>query len=340
MKNAKQNRLSYAATFSLLGIVAYFLTASLANLPLEIDNMLSYLCGSLFFIVALNIIGFSVIKFSNWIGMYMTQRWKMILLYACMATFLLLLNYGLLIAAKMIAGINEPYLFPNGGKRIIILVWLVELIVMGLMIVNRSVVHAMTIQKEAARLREENNKARYVALQNQLNPHFLFNSLNTLISEIEYDPKNAVLFTRNLSDAYRYVLQTQNKSLVTLREELEFMQSYIFLHRVRLGNYINVECQISENYLDAQLPPLTLQLLVENVIKHNTITASKPMEISIAITDSTLVVSNSVNYKKSADTTGTGLQNLSNRCLLMLGKDLSIVKDDKLFTVKIPLLYE
>ena len=116
-------------------------------------------------------------------------------------------------------------------------------------------------------MREENNKAQYVALQGQLNPHFLFNNLNTLIAEIEYDPSNAVLFTRNLSDAYRYVLQCQDKMLISVADELQFINAYLFLHRVRIGDFISVEYNISDNYLDSKIPPLTLQLLIENVIK-------------------------------------------------------------------------
>lgn len=340
MDNKKLNILTYAAIFSLLGVIAYVFLAYSVDIPVDIRRIISYVWGYVFFIAAFNLIGFSIMKFSNWIGIYMMQRWKMVLLYSCVALFLLLINYGLLVFAKIVVGITEPYIFPNGGQRILILLWLVDLIILGLLIANHWVVHSMNIQREASRLRDENNKARYMALQNQMNPHFLFNSLNTLIAEIEFDPANAVLFTRNLSDAYRYVLQCQDKSLVTLREELEFMQSYIFLHKVRLGDYISIDCQVTDDYLEARLPPLTLQLLAENVIKHNSITISKPVKITILVCDGMLVVNNSVNLKKSVDSTGTGLQNLSNRCLLMIGRKLIVIKEEKIFTVKVPMLYD
>lgn len=337
MKSTKLNNIYYAIIFTALGLIACILTASYTSLPVEVGEIISYAWSYLFFVAAFNIIGFSIIKFSNWIGVNLFRRWRMVLLYSCVAILLLVINYALLVTAKMIVGTVDPFIFPNGGNRVIVLVWLVELIVIGLLIANRSISQTLQIQQEAARLKEENNKARYTALQNQLNPHFLFNSLNTLISEIEYDPNNALLFTRNLSDAYRYVLQCQNKMLVTLREELVFMDSYIFLHKVRLGNYITVEKKIDQSLLDCRLPPLTLQLLVENVIKHNAITSSRPMVISIEISDGWLIIRNSVNAKKGMETTGTGLQNLSNRCLLMIGKDVSVVKEMELFTVKIPL---
>lgn len=193
---------------------------------------------------------------------------------------------------------------------------------------------------KAAQLQKENNAARYTALQNQLNPHFLFNSLNTLIAEIEYNPSNAVRFTRNLSDVYRYVLQSQDKTLITLGEELEFIQSYLFLHEVRLGNCIACNITIPTEAMEYQLPPLTLQLLVENVIKHNSINSNKPMDITIQIVDHFLVVSNPIHAKKSDTTSGVGLQNLSNRCKLMIGTDIIINNENQIFTVKVPLIYE
>ena len=196
------------------------------------------------------------------------------------------------------------------------------------------------LQQKAAQLQKENNAARYTALQNQLNPHFLFNSLNTLIAEIEYNPSNAVRFTRNLSDVYRYVLQSQDKTLITLGEELEFIQSYLFLHEVRLGNCITCNITIPTEAMEYQLPPLTLQLLVENVIKHNSINSNKPMDITIQIVDHFLVVSNPIHAKKSDTTSGVGLQNLSNRCKLMIGTDIIIYNENQIFTVKVPLIYE
>lgn len=112
-------------------------------------------------------------------------------------------------------------------------------------------------------------------------PHFLFNSLNTLISEIEYAPKNAILFTQRLSDVYRYILQSQQQRLVTIESELSFIDSYIFLHKVRLGDCIRIENRIEADNYDLKLPSLTLQLLVENVIKHNIINMDMPMNILI-----------------------------------------------------------
>lgn len=344
MSYKKLNRIGYPAIFSSLGVLAYLLLVNFSNLPINDSRALSYVWGYLYFITIFNLIGFLLIKFSNWISekieIYRIKQWRVVMLYSFVAVLLFLLNYALLATAKMIAGVNEPFLFVNGGYRVLLVVWFIELIIIGLLLVNRSALNALQIQKEASRLQDENNKARYIALQNQLNPHFLFNSLNTLIAEIEYDPKNAVNFTRNLSDVYRYVLQCQQKPLVTLHEELEFMQSYIFLHKVRLGDYIKMDCQIGEEYKETLLPPLTLQLLIENVIKHNSISSGKPVFITLRIENEHLIVSNTIQKKKSQIPSGTGLQNLANRYLLILNKPIEVIQSKELFTVKLPLQYE
>ena len=159
-------------------------------------------------------------------------------------------------------------------------------------------------------LEESSIKAQYTALQNQLNPHFLFNSLNTLISEIEYNPENAVVFTQKLSDVYRYILKSQEQGLVTLRDELEFLDSYIYLHQVRLGKCIQLENKMTPTLLNKKIPSLTLQLLIENVIKHNIINMENPMVIHLDYSDKdqTLSVRNKIKLKKDVAKSGMGLK--------------------------------
>lgn len=341
--NARLNTILSIVLFSGLGLFSYLLLVNFTNLSIIAGG--AYSIGTpLFFIVAFNILGYSTMAFSAWINdqyaVHITRRWKIATIYAMVTLMLFLLNYGLSVIAKFIVGIDNPFVFHDGGMRLLIVVWLVELVILGLLIANKSIQHAMNLQKEASQLQEENNKARYTALQNQLNPHFLFNSLNTLIAEIEYEPKTAVIFTRNLSNVYRYVLQCQNVPLVTLSEELEFVTSYLFLHEVRLGNCIKYNTDIPQDYYESQLPPLTLQLLVENVIKHNSITVNRPISIDITIEEGDLVVSNSVNLRKNVEPSGVGLKNLAVRCRLILGREITILSKDDIFSVKIPLLYE
>lgn len=340
----KLNILFYGLLFSGLGTFSYMLLVNYTNLSLEATETLYTVKAFLFFIVVFNILGYSTLRLSSWINNQYSRnikkQGKIILLYAAVIFMLFILNYGLLVIAKLLVGAAHPYTFPNGGVRILVLVWLVELVILGLLLANNSIKHSLKLEQQAAELLKENNTARFTALQNQLNPHFLFNSLNTLIAEIQYDPQKAVGFTKNLSNVYRYVLQCQNKPLVALSEELEFTRAYLFLHEVRLGNCIHWHSDISSDRLDCMLPPLTLQLLVENVIKHNSITINKPMNITIRITDGYLVVSNSINPKKRSEPSGIGLKNLSNRCKLILNKEINVSDENGLFTIKVPLLHE
>lgn len=342
--NIKWNTILYGLLFSGLGVFSFVLLVNYTDLSPLIAGKIYSLRSLFFFVTAFNILGYLTLRVSSWMNNQYAQniskRWRIVAVYALVMLLFLLVNYGLLVIAKLLVGASQPYIFPNGGIRILIIVWLVELVILGLLLANRSIQNTLLLQQKAAKLQKENNTARYAALQNQLNPHFLFNSLNTLIAEIEYNPANAVNFTKNLSSVYRYVLQCQHKTLVPLSEELEFMEAYLFLQEVRMGECITWNTQIPPDYMESMLPPLTLQLLVENVIKHNSITMSKPMEINIRVKDRYLIVSNLIRPRKSSESSGVGLENLSNRCKLMFGEEISVQHEDGVFTVKVPLQYE
>ncbi len=338
----KWNAILYGLLFSGLGAFSYLLLVNYTELSAHVADVLYSKGAFVFFVAAFNVLGYSTLRISSWMNdqyaLNIRKRWKIVVIYAIVMLLLLLLNYSLLVVAKMLVGMDDPLIFPNGGWRILLVVWLVELVILGLLLANRSIQNTLKLQQEAAALQKENNTARYTALQNQLNPHFLFNSLNTLIAEIEYNPDNAVRFTKNLSSVYRYVLQSQDKTLVSLGEELEFLDSYLFLHKVRLGDCISCVCDIPADLTEAMLPPLTLQLLVENVIKHNTITSARPMKIDIFVQEDRLVVANPVQPCKSRESSGIGLKNLSNRCKLMLGEEIRALHEKEMFIVKVPLL--
>lgn len=340
----KWNGVLYSLLFSGLGVFSFFLLTNYTNLPEQVTNIIHSTGALVFVIAAFNFLGYFTLRISSWMNnLYarnLHKKWKIILTYLSVMSLFLLLNYSLLVTAKLMGGVQQPFVFQRGGIRILLIVWLVELVILGLLLANRSIQKTLKLQQQAAELQRENNIARYTALQNQLNPHFLFNSLNTLIAEIEYNPTNAIQFTRNLSDVYRYVLQSQDKTLVTLSEELDFIQSYLFLHEVRLGKCIYWNINIPAEYMESMLPPLTLQLLVENVIKHNSINLSKLMEINTYIEQGFLVISNLIRQKKQPTSSGVGLQNLSKRCKLMMGKEVVISNDQELFTVKVPLINE
>lgn len=331
----------YTVLFSVLGVFSYILLINYAPITNRVADDISSVGVLFFFILAFNLLGFATLQVSSWINkMYIGHvhnQWKIIFIYIGVTFAFLVLNYSLLVVAKLLAKATHPFLFPNGGWKILILVWLVELVVLGLVLANRFMQQSLQFQAQAAKLQKENNTARYTALQQQLNPHFLFNSLNTLVAEINYNPQNAIIFTQRLSDVYRYVIQCQNSNLVSLADELEFIKSYLFLHEVRLGECISCRIDVDEEHKECLLPPLTLQLLIENVIKHNSISLSKPMSIDIFVDKDMLIISNPIRLKKNNSSSGLGLKNLSNRFMLMMNHDIIIESENGVFTVKVPL---
>lgn len=338
--------LLYSALFSGLGVFSFLLLANHSDLAPKVTDALQSVGAFLFFIAAFNILGHVTIQLTSWVdnqyARTLPHRWKFILIYLLVALLFFLVNYGLLVTAKLIVGATHPFTFPNGGIRLLISVWLIELVILGLLLANRSMQHTLKLQRKATALQEENNIARYTALQNQLNPHFLFNSLNTLISEIRYNPQNAELFTQHLSDVYRYTLQCQQQRLASLRDELEFLDSYIFLHQVRLGDCIHIDNRVPATLNERKIPPLTLQLLAENVIKHNTIHTNKPMTIELFCSEEEdrLIMRNPVRPKKCVAPSGHGLKNLSARYRLLCHRDILIESTPAYFTIQIPLLNE
>ena len=187
---------------------------------------------------------------------------------------------------------------------------------------------------ENEKLKQENLENQLVALKNQINPHFLFNSLNSLNSLIRGN-KEATMFVNKLSFMYRYILQSSDRNLVTLKEELKFLDSYIFLIKTRYRNRIEIEINISDDLCDQKVPPLALQLLVENAIKHNEISETNPLLVKIYFDSDYLCVENKIRLRSTfVDSTGKGLSNLNKRCLLLKDRKIEISDADGNFKVK------
>ena len=198
--------------------------------------------------------------------------------------------------------------------------------------------------KETFRLNEElkNRQIRtqYEVLQNQMSPHFLFNSLNTLTTIIAEDKKNAILFTEKLSEVYRYILQNKDKELVTLKDELEFVKAYLFLLSIRYPDNLSVNYNIDSTYESLNLPPLTLQMLVENAIKHNVISKSKTLSIDVYIENGkSVIVKNNLQKKEVLEkSTKTGLENIRKRYGILGGWDVDVITSANNFMVAVPLI--
>lgn len=192
----------------------------------------------------------------------------------------------------------------------------------------------------AERLEREKIATQYESLKNQVNPHFLFNSLNAL-SELVYENQDlAVKYIRQLSQVYRYVLDSRNREVVSLNEELDFLESFVFLQKIRFGENLNVNVQVEKS--DSRfILPLSLQILIENAVKHNEISKENPLQIQLSEKGNYLEVSNKLKPKKSMDEgTGIGLQNIKMRYGYLTERPATSYETDGNFIVKIPILEE
>jgi len=181
--------------------------------------------------------------------------------------------------------------------------------------------------------------AKFESLKNQIDPHFLFNSLNVLSSLIEENPDNAQRFTTSLSKIYRYVLEQKDKELVSVEDELSFAKTYMNLLKMRFENSLFYELPTTNINPDAKVVPLSLQLLLENTVKHNIVSEQKPLHIRIFIDGDYLAIQNDFQKKEVLqDRQGVGLQNIVNRYGIITNRKVLIEQNEKTFTVKIPIL--
>ena len=180
--------------------------------------------------------------------------------------------------------------------------------------------------------------AQFESLKNQIDPHFLFNSLNVLSSLIEENPEAAQKFTTSLSKVYRYVLEQKDKELVSVEEELKFAKTYMNLLKMRFENSITFEVPEFEND-EAKVVPLSLQLLLENCIKHNIVSEKKPLHIKIYIQENELIIENNKQIKEVLqDRKGVGLQNIVSRYAILTKRNVIIQESETIFKVKLPIL--
>lgn len=190
----------------------------------------------------------------------------------------------------------------------------------------------------AEKLKVEMMAYKYESLRNQINPHFLFNSLNVLSDLVYDDQKLAVKFIRQLSDLFRYVLDSRDKELVPLTDEIDFMQSYIFLLKTRFEDKLLIEIDIKATP-DDYIVPMTLQLLVENAVKHNEVSEAFPLKVQIRKNDEFIEVENNMQLKKVGENSKkTGLRNITQQFSFFSDKPIKIISSDTRYMVRVPVL--
>ncbi len=194
---------------------------------------------------------------------------------------------------------------------------------------------------ELERSQMDNLAAQFELLRQQVNPHFLFNTLNTLKYMVESGDENSVDFILKLSDFYRFTLENRKLDLIQMSEELKILQAYIYLLKARFEQGFEVNIQVSDKHKASAVPPFTLQLLVENCIKHNIVAPNKTLHVNIYSEGDHIVVTNNVQPKMTPEaSTGLGLENINERYQQLFGKSIEILLDYKTFTVKLPVIDE
>ncbi len=182
-------------------------------------------------------------------------------------------------------------------------------------------------------------ESQHQSLRNQINPHFLFNSLNALATLVKTDKDQSEKFIEQLSQVYRYLLQHQETDIVTVREEMKFIQSYLYLLETRFGNALKISIDIDSSQEEKMIAPGVIQILLENAVKHNIANTKNPLHLSISMLNNTIVISNNLQFKDSEKTsTRIGLNNIIERYKFLSEESIGIVKTTKEFTVSIPLL--
>ena len=193
--------------------------------------------------------------------------------------------------------------------------------------------------EEKEMLKRESLQAQLNALKTQVNPHFLFNNLNTLMAVIPENPKQAVDFVQQMSKLYRHILEVKDERAIPLKDELDVLRAYAFLLETRFGNNVHIKIDVPEEKLEKSIVPLSLQLLMENAIKHNIVSSEKPLRIEVYAANGKLVVSNNLQKKNQVfESTGIGLDNIRNRYKLLSDKIVEVTESTTNFTVSIPLI--
>ena len=222
------------------------------------------------------------------------------------------------------------------------------------LIINNAL-ESYELRKENRKLTEEKNElllkterqakaqilSQYESLKNQVNPHFLFNCLNALASLVHEDPDVAETFTSRLTRVYRYVLDINQEQLVSVEQELTFLESYLFLQETRFGHNLRWKIEVGPKWREMWIPPLSLQLLVENAIKHNIISRHQPLNIQVKVEDDFLVVSNNFQPRnEDVASTGIGLENLRKRYGFLSDRAPEFLQTMEQYIARLPMLEE
>ncbi len=236
---------------------------------------------------------------------------------------------------------NEIYLFQGEsqlGLKILILIFFISLIYNVVYFALHSYYEYAKGQLITLQLERQQTELQLAALKSQLRPHFLFNSMNTISALLTKDTDLAERYIRQLASSYQYMLNNYKRKLVSVKEELQFVEAYSFLLKTRFEDSVQIDIDLHDLVLDSKIPPLTLQMLVENAVKHNQMSADQKLYVKIGHGEKKIHVSNNKTSRpKKVDSLHIGLDNIAGRYELLTHKEIEIV-DDEDFTIKLPII--
>ncbi len=265
-----------------------------------------------------------------------TMKRVMILFFALLVTVLSVDYFG---NTLLFFGLGDQY-NPIERSRVLLPVLLISMMVIAMYEAVYFYVKLKKSIREEEQTKQIMVKAQLEALRNQAQPHFFFNSLNTLRDIIDQNPKeDAKEFVNRLADVYRFILESNNVNTIALRDELKFSKAYMHIQSERFGENLKVNWNLPESSLNKMVAPMSLQLLLENAIKHNVVSKSKPLSIDVWVEGETLVVENNIQPKSTQlPSTKLGLQNIQKRYELISNVPVNIKNDETRFSVALPLL--
>ncbi len=298
----------------------------------NIAGILAFAC----FYQLVNVVNKRLDKYANW---HDNTKRRFILQFAVDFFLVILISIpvgwlisGSLAADKKVDYIEDALIIGSVSAFIILLLVIFELTAFFL-------TEWKNTQILVERFRKKNLEYRFDRLKEQLNPHFLFNNLNTLYSLIDQNPVQASKFVVELADIYRYVLKNKDEEVVSLVDELEFTKSYLFLISNRFLNSVQVQVDLPKTILRSKIPPLTLQMLIENAVKHNSFDRNSPLEIKIYQLHDRIIVENKLQPVIRQEESGLiGLRNLKERYLFLSGQEVEVKKTETRFMVLLPLI--
>lgn len=328
MKNF-QNYISLVSLL-ILSLLGCIITFSAFNNALSIDIILSNLALNMPICLLISYLDYKIISY--------LQHWHKV-------SSLLFILERILIADILVGFISFVFLYITGWIQSGIGLFLHQILPIMLwnslaaLIIELSLYNNQLLESKIRLTEIERQKAMYQfeALKNQINPHFLFNSLNVLSALTYQDAGKANLFVKKLSSVYRYLLTTQDMINVPLQEELDFVKSYVFLEQIRFGESLHIELNYNDQSLNKSVVPASIQMLVENALKHNINTKESPLRVYVSIDNEYVTVTNNLQRRSSVCKNGKGLENLKEQYRIN-GKSIKIKETASEFMVTLPLL--